>query len=188
MTAIRDRLPVIPEAELAARYVRNEMYERALLIAKHHRGIHVHPTIAALLPGYAERRQAAAAVLAKDPKATRHMKRESRERLAPDEYLAPVNAPPSQAETDALRERVEADVKRYEALEPVKVDTDAQRETLWQAVRSGDFGATVAAWDGWLRNIATSANIDRERADLAVALCIRTVGPGPGAGSAPGPD
>ena len=181
-----NRLPPIPEADLAAHYVPNETYERAALVMDHHPNLRVHPSIAATVPVYRERREAAARVLKRNPGARRDMLRESRAHVAPDEFTAPVNAPPSADETAKLRQRVAAAAKRYRELRSAGVDTDALRVTFEEAVRSGDFRAAVAAHDDWVRAIADDANTDRERATLDAELCLRPTGAPPGRAFRPG--
>jgi hypothetical protein len=181
-----NRLPPIPEADLAAHYVPSELFERALLVIDHYPNLRVHPSIAATVPVYRERREAAARVLKKNPGARRDMVKESRAHVGTVAFTAPVNAPPTAEETSKLRQRVAAAAKRYRELRSAGVDTDALRVTFQEAVRSGDFRAAVAAHDDWVRAIADDANTDRERATLDAELCLRPTGAPPGRAFQPG--
>ncbi len=178
-TLHREMLPPIPDPELAARYGRNPTYERAAIVLEDHPGIRVHPSIAALVPVHLEREAAVRRILAKDPDARYTWEGQVRGMAA--HTLRPYVAPPTAAETAALRAEIDDLAERWRDLErstPRHVSEQDRREAFTAACWSGDWSAVVAAWGAWVGGLAALERQATERDRLAVGLCVRT-GPVP---------
>lgn len=97
------------------------------------------------------------------------------------EIMRSVAAPPSAAETAALRDEIGQAAKRWREVQSAIAaaaapDTDALRDGFRVAAWSGDWSTLIGAWRAWIGAHVAAHNLDGERHQLAVTLCIR---PGP---------
>jgi hypothetical protein len=158
------------EQEVLARaFVPFDPYERALILRREHRHVPIQAEILAVLPTYEKRREAAAAVLAKDPNATWQAPwpAKSRSRIA---------APPTEDETAALAASLRIAVKRWDELNKAggtAYDREALRAAFVAAVWYGSKADEIAAWSDWVTTIASAAAREAEMTDLNAQLAIR---------------
>ena len=181
--------PYIPDPELAGRYARNATYERAAIILREHPDVPVHPSIAALVPNYIERREALARELAKGRTVYDVPNEWGRNSGgggpgAGSGERRPYPALPTPEDDAALAAVVASAVAewgelRATELPPGRMSRTGPRSGI--AVRSEGVGPeAVRTWAEWIGSRAAAEARQDRAAQLAAFLCLRPGPPQPG--------
>lgn len=161
--------PVAADQEpvLVAAFKPIDLYERALLVAANHPKIFIHPKIAEVLPTYRDQREAASAMLARQPAARMAARPDSPVRSS----WQPI-PPPDELVTAALADRIAGAVKRLGEVHPRPVDTARHRAALRKAYWSGSQQDIVSVWAAWMSDLASNRNAEVELDELETFLCM----------------
>jgi hypothetical protein len=87
-----------------------------------------------------------------------------------------VQAPPSQAETDALKAQLKAGMDRWRSLKKFSFEGEDELRAAFRAACWQGYSDIIAAWTRWLNALVMGHSRMAEREELRALLCISPSG------------